>query len=54
MGLGKKNKELNEDEFSQLSNSISKITISSNARNVDIFFPEIKVKSKKTMKTLKI
>ena len=47
VGLGKKNKELNEDEFSQLSSSISKITISSNARNVDIFLPEIKVKSKK-------
>ena len=44
VGLGKKNKELNEDEFSQLSSSISKITISSNARNVDIFLPEIKVK----------
>ena len=54
VGLGKKNKELNEDEFSQLSSTISKITISSNAKDVDIFLPEIKVKLKKPSWVYKI
>ena len=54
IGLGKKNKELNEDEFSNLSNALSKITISANSKNLDIFLPEIKVKSKNASWVYKI
>jgi leucyl aminopeptidase len=54
IGLGKKNKELNEDEFSNLSNALSKITISANSQNLDIFLPEIKVKSKNASWVYKI
>ena len=54
IGLGKKNKELNEDEFSTLSTALSKISISANSRNIDIFLPEIKVKSKNASWVYKI
>ena len=47
IGLGKKNKELNEDEFSTLSTALSKISISANSRNIDIFFfPKLKLNQK--------
>ena len=54
IGLGKKNKELNEDEFSTLSTALSIFSISANSRNIDIFLPEIKVKSKNASWVYKI
>ena len=54
VGLGKKNKELNEDEFSSLSNAISKISISANSKIIDIFLPEIKVKTNSSSWVYKI
>ena len=54
IGLGKKNKELNEDEFSSFSSALSKITISADSKNIDIFLPEIKVKSNNSSWVFKI
>ena len=54
IGLGKKNKELNEDEFSSFSSALSKITISADSKNIDIFLPEIKVKSNNSSWVIKI
>lgn len=54
IGLGKKNKELNEDEFSSFSSALSKITISADCKNIDIFLPEIKVKSNNSSWVFKI
>ena len=47
IGLGKKNKELNEDEFSTLSTALSKISISANSRNIDIAKLILKIGKKK-------